>query len=62
MLGLILFLLCVLIVCVIVKMILAEVLPGNTNAVKIAMLLVLLMAVLWLSGFGGWPHVYGWRP
>lgn len=62
MIGLILFLVCLLIVIVLVKMLCAELFPGNANALKIAILVCVLIAVLWLAGFGGWPHVYGWHP
>ena len=62
MLGFILFLLCLLIIVILVKMILAELLPGNANAFKIAMLVILLFAVLWLAGLGGWGYVRVWHP
>ncbi len=62
MLGLILFLLCLLIIGIIVRAACDECAPGNANIKKIALLVVLVFAILWLAGFGGWPHVYGWHP
>ena len=56
MIGFALFLFAVFIVILIVKAILAEVLPGNANAVKIALLIILLIALVWLFGGGGWGY------
>ena len=61
MLGLILFLVFVLLLIYVMKEIIAALsLPPNIQ--RVAYLLLTLLVVVWLFGFGGWPHVYGWRP
>jgi hypothetical protein len=62
MIGFLVFLICVFIVVILVKAILAELLPGNANAVKIAMLVILLFALIWLFGGGGWGYTTNFHP
>lgn len=62
MLGAIVFLICLLIIVILVKLILDQVAPGNAQYRLVAFLLVLLFAILWLAGFGGWGYVRGWHP
>jgi hypothetical protein len=62
MLGFIVFLICLLIVGVLVRACCEEFAPGNANIRKIALLLVLLFAILWLAGFGGWNYTTNFHP
>jgi hypothetical protein len=63
MFGLLLFLVCLAIALLLTKFIVELVVdpPAQAKAVKIAVLVVVLSAFLWLAGFGGWGSVYGWR-
>jgi hypothetical protein len=61
MLGVIVFLICLLIVVILVKLILDQVAPGNTNVRLIVGLILLLFLILWLFGGGGWSHVTNWN-
>lgn len=64
MIGLILFLVGVYILILLAKAIIEEVVdpPSRQKVTKIVVLLICFFALLWLAGFGGWGHVYGWRP
>jgi hypothetical protein len=60
MIGVILSLICLLIIVILVKLILDQLAPGNTNIRLIVGLLLLLFLILWLFGGGGWGHVTNW--
>jgi hypothetical protein len=64
MFGFLLFLLCVWLSLLLVKAIVETVVdpPARPNALKIAYLIVVIVAILWLAGFGGWTYTTNFHP
>lgn len=62
MIGLLIFLIFLLLLGYIVKLLCEMFFPGNGNALKIALLIVLLFALIWMFGGGGWGYTYNYHP
>lgn len=64
MFGFLLFLLCVWLALLVAKAIVETVIdpPARANALKIAYLLVLIIAILWMAAGGGWGYTTNFHP
>jgi hypothetical protein len=64
MIGFLLFLLCLWLCLLLAKAIVETVVdpPARANALKIAYLVVVILAILWLAGFGGWGYTQNFHP